>query len=349
MGFRHILIIGQGLAGTILSHELLKRNISHKVLDNGHKSAATKAAGGIINPITGRRYVKSWMIDDLLPVAKKVYGELESLLRVTLVSQCNIIRTFEDLGQEKRWQEATSRPGYEEYISDSSDIDSYSKLIRRPFGYGVISGGMQVNVGQLIQEYRKFLHEKEMLIIKDWATDDAGFSADGINVNGEKYDAVIFCTGYKAAAHPLFSALPFQPAKGEAFHVNMDMALPSVLLRDKIFIAPMDKHSFWTGGGYQWDGLTEEPTQTFKEAWEEKLKNLLKVDYHIVDHRAGVRPSVKGRRPLMGRHVQHKNIYLFNGMGTKGTSLAPFWAERMMDFMEKDIPLSAEVDMNRFG
>ena len=56
------LIVGQGLAGTVLSYQLLKNGIPHKVLDDGHLSAATLAAAGLINPITGRRYVKSWTV-----------------------------------------------------------------------------------------------------------------------------------------------------------------------------------------------------------------------------------------------------------------------------------------------
>ena len=69
----HVLIVGQGIAGTVLSYKLSQRNISHKVLDNNHQSAATHAAAGLINPITGRNYVKSWMIDDLLPEACLLY------------------------------------------------------------------------------------------------------------------------------------------------------------------------------------------------------------------------------------------------------------------------------------
>ena len=348
MGHFRILIIGQGLAGTVLSHALSTRNIPHKVLDNGHRSAATLAAAGIINPVTGRRYVKSWMIDDLLPAALRVYGELETKLGVKLITECDIVRTFEDLAQEKRWHEATTRPGYEQYVSGIPKLHGYEDLIQQPFSYGVIHKAKQVNVSELIIHYRKYLQQQGLLIMGEWSSDAVGYSDNPYKVGEDTFESIIFCTGYKSASDPLFSFLPFQPAKGESLQVEVAVSLPKALLRDKIFVAPDSQHTFWTGGGYEWDTVSEEPTDSFRREWEAKLDELLTIGYNILSHRAGVRPSVKGRRPLLGRHPDFASIFLFNGLGTKGTSLAPYWSEKMVDFMIKAQPLPEEVDLNRF-
>lgn len=343
----HVLIIGQGLAGTMLSFELTQRNITHKVIDNNHESAATLAAAGIINPITGRRYVKSWMIDDLLPVAKNTYRSLETLLGVTLMTSHNILRSFDSIAEENRWMESTSRPGYEDYVV-TPNLAGYAPLLRRPKSYGEITQALKVDVSLLIKTYRKYLIERNQLIIGQIDFDSIRGQSDYI-LDNETFSKLIDCTGFKSAKDSPFSYLPFQPAKGESLEVRIEEVLPTdKLLRDKIFIAPNDSNTFWTGGGYEWDAEDSSPTLEFAQLWKQKLEDLLSVPYEVRSHLAGIRPSVKGRRPLLGQHPLHKILFLFNGLGTKGTSLAPYWSKKMVDFLIKHEALSSEVDLSRF-
>ena len=290
MAENHVLIIGQGLAGTVLSYRLTQRNIRHKVIDNNHKSAATLAAAGIINPITGRRYVKSWMIDELLPAARRMYNSFENLLDVVLVSEHNILRSFESIAEENRWSDSTSRPGYNEYVVDA-DIGDYAQILRKQKSYGEITQSLKVDVALLIKLYRQYLIDNNKLI-------DASFDFRSINeeggykLDGETYTKLVDCTGFASAIKGPFSYLPFQPAKGESFIVSVDGTLPNKLLRDKIFIAPINEISFWTGGGYEWNAKNDDPTSGFNTLWLEKLENLLSVPFKIESHLAGIRPSV---------------------------------------------------------
>ncbi len=347
MSKEHILIVGQGLAGTILSFEFTQRRISHMVIDNNHESAATLAAAGIINPITGRRYVKSWMIDDLLSVAQQMYISLEKLLDVKLITAHNILRSFESNAEENRWTESTSRPGYKDYVVEAS-LGGYASLLRQTKRYGEITQAFKVDVPLLVKSYRKYLLEHNQLIedqfdfhlIKNQST---------ISFGEETFTKVVDCTGYKSAIDSPFSYLPYQPAKGESFEVVIDEVLPTEkLLRDKIFIAPIDRHSFWTGGGYEWDSSNNLPTIKFKQLWTQKLNTLLSVPYKVISHLSGIRPSVKGRRPLLGQHPTFEILFLFNGMGTKGTSLAPYWSQKMADLLIDQVALSSDVDLSRF-
>jgi len=344
---QRFLIVGQGLAGSIVSQKLFARNIDHTVVDDNHKYAATKAAAGIINPITGRRYVKSWMIDELLPVARSTYHEFEKLLACNLLSELNILRSLANNQEENAWHEAVSRPGYGDYVV-MANWDNYKALVQERQSYGEIAEAMQVNVKELISAYRAFLKSQNLLV--EAAFDSVGYDYDALvyKYNGENYSGIVFCDGYKSSIHPLFRDLPFQPAKGESFIIQTEQKVPNKILRDKIFLAPQNENEFWTGGGYQWKGLTELPTSNWKEEWQAKVDELLKVPYTIMEHNAGIRPSVKGRRPLLGQHFKYSRVYLFNGMGTKGTSLAPYWAERFLDLLLNKQAISEEVDLNRF-
>ena len=75
---------------------------------------------------------------------------------------------------------------------------------------------------------------------------------------------------------------------------------------------------------------------------------MLKVPYEIRDHKAAVRPTVKDRRPLLGVHPEFPNIFIFNGLGTKGASQGPYFANHMADFLTENTPLDPEVDIRRF-
>ena len=68
------LIIGQGIAGTLLAEELLENQQSVFIIDKYHPNSSSNIATGIVNPITGRKLVKSFMIDELLPICDEVYS-----------------------------------------------------------------------------------------------------------------------------------------------------------------------------------------------------------------------------------------------------------------------------------
>ena len=339
------LIVGQGLAGTILSYKLQLKGIKHMVLDDGHRSAATLAAAGLINPITGRRYVKSWMIDELLPVALKTYRGLEKLLDIKLVQESSIVRTFDNQTQENHWNESTSRPGYDNYASKGDN--PYEDSTHPPYGYGLINKACQVQVGKMILAYQEYLKGKGWLLTERFRYDELPYEAMP-TLSGRTFENIIFCEGYKVLENPLFNNLPFQPAKGESLIIETDRTLPEAMLRDTVFIAPLSSHTFWSGGGYVWDNLDELPTKAFLDQWMDKLKAIWKGQLTLMTHRAGVRPSVKGRRPLIGRHPLYSNMILFNGMGTKGTSLAPYWAEHLINHLEGGKILSEEINLTRF-
>jgi len=343
----NILLVGQGLAGTVLSHYLFLNNIDHKVLDDGHKTCSTKAAAGLINPITGRNYVKSWRIDDLLPEALSCYEQLERDLNLKLISHRDIIRALPDAVSENKWISSTSRPGYENYCNPDFVANSYAQVVHSKGKYAQINKAIQVNIADLIICYRQFLIDRKCLIEDAFDFEKYDLEND-LKVGDEKFDKVIFCEGSAVDKNPLFNHLPFQPAKGESFNIQIDGDVPKQILRDDIFLIPQADGSFWSGGGYQWQFEDDHPTENWATNWKGKLDQLLKVGYEVKAHKAGIRPAVKGRRPLLGQHDTQKQYYLFNGMGTKGTSLAPYWAKHFVEYLMGRTDLDVEVDLKRF-
>src|SRR5688572_9117860 len=88
------LIIGQGISGTWLSYYLQKEGRSFLVIDNNDRNAASRLAAGIINPVTGRRHVKVWMAEEIIPFAQEAYSMIGNELNITAISRKDIIDFF---------------------------------------------------------------------------------------------------------------------------------------------------------------------------------------------------------------------------------------------------------------
>ncbi len=347
---RPILIVGQGLAGTLLSMELGQRGVLHNVLDNGHRFSSTAAAAGIINPVTGRHYVKSWMIDTLLPMAIDTYKKLEVYLQTTLVHQRNIIRSLNTPANENHWMARTADPIYAPYIKHPAEPGAWVNVVRSQRRFGEITGSYQVDIAHLIKRYRSVLEGQGILVEDDFDYTQLTVNEHECSYKGCVYELVVFCEGYRAVLNPFFKYLPFQPVKGEALLLKIGDFHEQKILRDDIFLVPMNAGSlFWSGGGYDKTIRDHLPSAVFYEQWQEKIRQTINSPFEIHDHKAGIRPSTKDRRPFLGRHPRYKNLYIFNGLGTKGASLGPYFARKMATYLISGIIPGKEVHISRFN
>ena len=61
-----------------------------------------------------------------------------------------------------------------------------------------------------------------------------------------------------------------------------------------------------------------------------------------------IRPTVADKRPLLGLHPTLPQLAIFNGLGTKGASLGPYFAEQMTNFLLDKQDLEHEANISRF-
>lgn len=120
-----------------------------------------------------------------------------------------------------------------------------------------------------------------------------------------------------------------------------------VIINASIFIIPIGNDFYKVGATYDWNDKTNDTTEEAKTELLDKLNEVINCEYEVVDHFAGVRPTVKDRRPLVGTHPDYTNLYILNGLGTRGVMLGPFLAKQLYDFIENKIPLDREIDINR--
>lgn len=332
----------------MLDYFLRRRGHSVGVLDDAYPRAASQVAAGLINPVTGRRYVKSWRVDELLPVARETYQSLERELNVSIYRDLSILRSLFNHREENDWLARSGEPGYEPYVLDRVELGDYAQYTEPAFAYGEVRRAAQVDLAGLTLAYRERLSAEKRLLETVFDYDRLELAGSGVRYGNWRARAILFCEGARAKDNPFFNYLPFRGAKGEVLVIHIPEVFFEKALKHRVFIIPMGEGLYWVGATYDWQYSNDLPTERGRRFLEERLQDILKVPFTVVEHRAAVRPTVKDRRPFLGRHPHYHQLVLFNGLGTKGTSLAPFWARHLSEHLLDDRELDPAVDIRRF-
>lgn len=341
------LIIGQGISGTCLALHLLEKGKSIKIIDNGYKSSSTVLAAGMINPITGRKYVKSWLIDTLLEYAKRFYSQCELQFGEKIQYPTTIKRNMPNIQAVNDWMARCQDDAYVPYVEAVSHEAVIAGNIYSEFGFATIKNALRIDLALLLQAAKASFIRKNIFQEEDFNY-NALVLGDCLQYKNLKADRVIFCEGYKVDGNPFFNTLPFAPVKGEVVELLIPDLELDFVLRHERFLIPLGRNKYWTGGGYEKQDLTQEPTKYFMDKLLNDLDGFLQCPYEVLSHRAGVRPAVRDRKPILGAHIDYANVYICNGMGTKGASLAPYFTHHLVEHLEHGQTLNPSVDIQRF-
>ena len=341
------LIIGQGISGTWLSYYLQKASKSFIVIDNAQPNSASRVAAGIINPVTGRRIVKTWMIDELLSFLIPAYEELGNELNIKAIEKKYLI-DFHPTPQMKI--------AFDERVKENADLLfhpddqwQYQNIFNYELGFGEVDPCYVVNLKEILPAWRKKLLSNNQLLEEDFEITELKQADAGINYKNIKAEKIFFCDGIHSSQNPFFKNLPFALNKGEAILFESTGIPTTHIFKKGMMITSIEENLFWLGSNYLWEFDDDKPTEQFKKQTETLLKSWLKVPFNIIDHKASVRPANVERRPFVGLHPVHKNIGILNGMGTKGCSLAPFFAKQLVDHLLYKKEILPEADIKRFS
>jgi len=339
------LIIGQGISGTFLSYYLIKAGKKIIVIDKSNPYTASKVASGVINPVTGRRIVRTWRIEELLPFARDAYAKLEKEFEKDLVKQCSILDFHPSLQMKEAFENRLTEE--QEYLHKSS-VSDWKDLFNFHFNVGEINPCLLVNINLLIEIFREKLQAENNLIDEEFNWGNCLVNNDHVIYKNITAKKIICCEGIAGVDNPFFRNLPYAPNKGEAVIVKIPDLPPDCIYKQGISIVPWKNNLFWVGSSYQWNYADTQPSFAFKEKVTSQLKYWLKMPFEIVDHIAAVRPANMERRPFVGLHPTFSTVGILNGMGTKGCSLAPFFAKQLTDHLTEGRPIYPDADVNRF-
>ena len=337
-----VIIVGQGIAGTAIAQQLLQKSISFIVIDRIEKSSASLVASGLINPITGRNFVKSWMVDDLIPEAITFYHGISNLIGQDIIGKHKIVRALHSVQEENQWYGRLGQEDYQKYILPEYDGPNYENYMSESFSYGEIKESFNIDSESLIVGFRKKLKELDLIIEEEFDYSHVQIS-DLIQYKHITAHRIIFAEGWKGASNPFFSHYPFRPAQGEVLICRIPDFPISHILKYHKFIVPLYDDIFWVGSTYQWNISDENERALKKKELVDFLETYLKCPYEILEYKSGIRPATKFRKPFVGTHPNHPNIHILNGLGTKGFSLAPYWSKYLVDHIYEGKQIHPEL------
>lgn len=340
------LIIGQGIAGSILAYNLIQKGKSVLIVDDANPNSSSRVAGGLINPITGKRLQKTWLADQLFPIAHTFYRALENSLGASFFHPKPVVRIFAGARQANDWSAKCTNKGLQPYINPAYTF-KHSPAFNIPNGYTVFRQGAVLDCGTMLESFSVFFKQRNCLIKKEINYNELKIKSS-FSWGDFQATNIIFCEGWKGMHNPWFNWLPFVPSKGDIFTIKIDALKINEIISRGIFIRPLHNNYYRAGSTYIWDDQTEVPTQNGFDELYGKLKALLKVPFEVIGHKAGIRPTVRDRRPFIGRHPEHKNMFIFNGLGTKGVLLTPWLASHFCDSLTGESKIMQEVNIERF-
>lgn len=334
---KNVLIVGQGLAGSILAFELLQANFNVKIFDAPSSYfKSSMAAGGLFNPVTGRKLEQTWLADELFSYLFTFYPNLENILGKQFFHPMPLFRPFAN-DEMKNWLMERKREIHHRYLDWRDD------------GVFIHQTGW-VDVAQMLEAFELFFNQHQYLYKEAFDVNQMDIlSNQKIVYKSEFYDYILFCEGFHAQKNnPFFKQLCFLPAKGELLHIETVEADETFIISKNGFLLPIGNHQFKVGATYSWDDLSEQPRPNALEELNKKVGQFSIENYQMNKILVGVRPATQDRRPFVGLMPQ-KNIGIFNGFGSKGVSLIPYFAKQFVGNLLNQNELNPEVSIHRFS
>jgi len=350
MGLRDIdiLLVGQGIAGTVLAHTLEDAGLDFHLLHTARPGESSPVAAGIMNPITGRHFVKSWLVDALLPFAEQQYRRWENRLGSSFYASRQIHKALPGPSEQNDWLARSADPEVCHYTGEVQMVSPAPSLKPVSMGFGKIVGAGQLDCQEFLNRSRVYWGNKGAMTTGLFDPGKLVFTEGGLVHGHLRAARIIFCEGYFLKENPWFSYLPMVGTKGEALRISKPDWPSDVLVKQKIYLVPFGAETLWAGAtaSRRFSGIHPETwaADYLKAEWQRMMQG----EPAVVASLVGMRPAVRDRRPLIGRHPVHHQLYVFNGMGSKGTSLAPYWAKHFVSFLLGEIGLSQEVCISRF-
>ena len=348
MNFTHdIFIVGQGLAGSTLAEQLMRRGMRVLVINKSETSSSSRVAAGMYNPITGNNMVLTWRAAEIFPYLREYYSGLEQIFNTKFLFPLDIYRPFIAADEFNDWMGRSVDPIYSQFVKRVIDHNKEPWIKADAFGGLEIIGGGYVDLPIYLDAVKKWLQDHGAY--SEGKIDFESFNPNDQLVVYKKYSApkIIFCNGPGLSKSGLFDFARLSAVKGEILTVELNNKLDYILNRG-VFVIPRQNGLARIGATYERDNLELKPTEKGRSYIIEKQRYLCELNYKISDQLVGLRPIMRDRKPILGWHHVHKHIGVFNGLGAKGVSLAPFFSNHFAEHIVEGKELDAQVNVARF-
>ena len=342
------LIVGQGLAGSCLAIQLIQRGKSVLVIDQPEQNRASSIAAGLFNPVTGKMMTKTWRADELFPYLNKFYSESEKLLQSKFYYPFPLYRPFVSVEEQNEWMGKSAEPEMMDYIDRVFTSSTFSNEVNDPFGGLLLKGCGYVDVPLFMKSISAFLSRTNSLRIGHFDENQVEFLDDKVRYKEWVVRKIIFCNGTGSLQNKFFKTIPIRPLKGETLLVQLDSTPERIYNRGVYVVPSLATELYKVGATYSTKDKSEGVTIEGRTELLEKLNALFKIPFTEQKQDWGFRPTTPDRRPILGSHLAHPTLVIFNGLGTKGVSLAPFFSGQLADWLEGVAEIDKLVAIARY-
>ncbi len=305
-------------------------------------------AAGLFNPITGKFLKQSWIADKIFPSLFQFYKEAEDLLAHRFFYPMPIYRPFISIEEQNEWMAQSEENQLKKFISKIYTSHAFGRQVNDPFGGVTTESSGYLDTVSFLNATREFLKKMKAYRAAYFDLEKSIIQEESIVYDDCEATKIIFCDGIVFKTNPYFKWLPVLPLKGETLTISLHEE-PEVIFNRGVYIVPTKgKKTFMVGATYNTNDSAQEITVAARKELEEKLKDLIKAPFTIDHQNWGIRPTTPDRRPIIGSHPEFKNLIIFNGLGTKGVSLAPYFSSLLASWLEGQGEIPREVNIERF-
>lgn len=339
------IVVGLGIAGISFCEQLMESKKAFMVIDNGEDGSTAKS-GGVFNPTVLKRFTAAWNASLFYPVAKNFYESLSEKLGTPIFQENPVLRIFKSVEEQNNWSVASDKKELQKFLS-SEFIKNKNSSINAPFGFGAVWGSGQIQTENLLTAYRQYLHSEELLLVEDFQYDLIQQRENRVFYKNLSASKIVFCEGAKVVDNPFFPKRTIVGNKGEYVLIKAPDLKTESLLKGPVYIISMGNDIYKVGATYSRNDYSLNTTAVAKEEILSKLKTFIDCSFEVVGQTAGIRPTTRDHRPLLGVWKENSNLVFYNGLGSRGFLMAPLLAELLFRNVEENTPLSIEMDIRR--
>lgn len=302
----------------------------------------------MFNPITGTKMLKTWLADELFPSLHTYYREVEALTRRRFFFPMPVYRAFPGIAEQNEWMARSSDPVYDHYVSSVSTGPAFGEKVNDVYGGVTLKQSGYLDTRTYLDAVRDYLVVRDSYLAEDFDAPRLQIESEAIRYGDIRAGKIVFCQGIANQYNPWFGALPIRALKGESLTIQCWWE-KDVILNRGVYMVPGTGPGEWRVGA-TFDRNDGERNVTLRARQElcRKLEDLLRIPYTVTGQQWGFRPTTPDRRPILGAHPEHRSLIVFNGLGTKGVSLAPYFSDVLVRWMEREGTIHKEADVSRF-
>ena len=343
------IIVGQGIAGTVLAFQLRLIGKRVFVIDKHRDYTSSKIAPGTYNPMVLKRFTPCWKVEDQLTPLYDFLDAFETSFNTSIHEPLKLWRKLASIQEQNLWLEKSDHQRLIPFMN-SSFISNPHKDVNADFGFGEVKNSGRVNCSLLISTFKKQLENEGCFWDEKFDFNSLLITQNTVSYKSISAQKIVFCEGHRLTENPFFNYLPLMRTKGELMTVKLEGLQVQELIKSNITLLPLGNDLYKVGATFNWDDKDEVCTLKAKEELLVKLKELVNININpvLIKQYAGLRPTVKDRRALLGAHSNYDNVIVFNGLGTRGLLISPYLSLQLIEFMEKGVALDPEVDIKRY-